>query len=78
MRPSAIRDTLFLCALLSPTLISEANQKSHHGHISYNLQGLSHLHVRPPTNVTAAAGVGVDFVCKVVTVTTISMMALVL
>ena len=68
MRPTAIRDTLFLCALLSPTLISEANQKSHHGHISYNLQGLSHIHQRPPTNVTATVGVGVDFMCKVVNI----------
>ena len=68
MRPSAIRDTLFLCALLTPTLISEANQKSHHGHISYNLQGLSHIHQRPPTNVTATVGLGVDLICKVVNI----------
>ena len=65
MRPTGIRDTLILCALLKPSFISEANQKSHHGHISYNLQGLSHLHRRPPTNVTASNGVGVDFICKV-------------
>ena len=61
-----MKHLLTLSVLLAPALILEANQKSHHGHISYNLQRLSHLHQRPPTNVTASAGVGVDFTCKVI------------
>ena len=46
-------------------LVSDANQQSGHGHLSYNVHNLGHVHIKPPTNVTAASGVGVDFMCKV-------------
>ena len=48
--------------------MTEANQSSHHGHRSYNIQGMGHVLHRPPTNVTATNGVGVDFMCKVMNI----------
>ena len=36
---------------------SEGQQKSRHGHLSYNLEGLGHVPHRAPINVTAVTGV---------------------
>ena len=40
-----------------PIRYSEGQQKSRHGHLSYNLEGLGHVPHRAPINVTAVTGV---------------------
>ena len=40
-----------------PIRCSEGQQKSRHGHLSYNLEGLGHVPHRAPINVTAVTGV---------------------
>ena len=61
------RDTIIIMVgrVFHENHLTEAPQSSHHGHHSYNIQGLGHVHHRPPVNITATNGVGVDFMCKV-------------